>query len=173
MCLGSDSERNGERKSTIRGSVLYLLILREKERASEREREKIFPPMSFVKSERTLQLIGNGRTMNKERKCLTFKTNEKSVCKRASPADVFLFSWEHLRVLCRYRWRNDDRNNSRALQAESASPCFADVFALGQARAAARRREYLHCRSSILNVTATLDKRTCAEENEVGLNIIT
>lgn len=45
--------------------------------------------MSFVKSKRTLQLIGNGRTMNKERKCLTFKTNEKSVCKRASPADGF------------------------------------------------------------------------------------
>lgn len=36
--------------------------------------------MSLSRVKGTLRLIGNGRTMNKERKCLTFKTNEKSVC---------------------------------------------------------------------------------------------
>ena len=87
--VGSDSERNGKRKSTIR-RAFYLVILRARDREREKKRKEISTNV-FVKSKRTLQLLGNGRTMNKEGKCSTFKTNEKSVCKRASPADVFLF----------------------------------------------------------------------------------
>jgi hypothetical protein len=88
MCVESDSERNRKRKSTIRRAS-YLIFLRAKEREKKRKRKEISTNV-FVKSKRTLQLIGNGRTMNKERKCLTFKTNEKSVCKRASPAYFFI-----------------------------------------------------------------------------------
>ena len=83
--------------------------------------------------------------MNKERKCLTFKTNEKSVC--ASPASFFLSSPSSFQQEIRqasaharsprdieltkvYRWINDDRGktnqkNSNALQAPSLS---FDVF---------------------------------------------
>ena len=67
----------GKRKSTIRRAS-YLEVLKrakeggERERERERERKekkrKEISTNVFVKTKRTLQLIGNGRTMNKRKK---------------------------------------------------------------------------------------------------------
>jgi hypothetical protein len=120
VCVGSDSERNRKRKSTIR-MASYLVFLRAKKR--EKRKRKEISTNVFVKTKRTLQLIGNGRTMNKERKCLTFKTNEKSVCKRVRHLLTFVFlvfKKKHLRMPMRYRikkcyrWINDDRKKKYA-----------------------------------------------------------
>ena len=114
--------RERRRKSTIpRPSYCVCLVsLRERERERATE-EKKFQPMSLSRVKGTLRLIGNGRTMNKERKCSTLKTNEKSGCKRASPAcfsDIW-FKEASARIPRRYRihrtyyrWRNDDRQCS-------------------------------------------------------------